>query len=342
MIKFSTGKGKTNKPIDIATLQILFNKICLYQNKDASGKIIYSLTEETNSTNLANLTVDGKSIDPLVERIEAYQKAKSMKVIDGWVGPKGNTIKALMEDAGIAKGTTQIAFIRQEISAPSAINIIKPAHVISLYEKQYSALSSANKKGLEYILKTAKSDKDITRVNELAYMLATTKHETAHTFRGIKEYGQGSGRSYGKEIEVSYTDAAKKTKVYKNKYFGRGYVQLTWGYNYQRVDEKLGYGKYPNKNKTKPEDFNKGFTISDAIKSVYLNPDKVLEQENAYIAMVYGMQKGIFTGKKISDYVNNVKTDYYNARRVINGIDKATDIAAYAENFEIILLLSTK
>jgi hypothetical protein len=57
--------------------------------------------------------------------------------------------------------------------------------------------------------------------------------------------------------------------------------------------------------------------------------------------MVYGMQKGIFTGKKLGDYISNVKTDYINARRVINGTDRATTIANYAEDFEIILLLST-
>lgn len=58
--------------------------------------------------------------------------------------------------------------------------------------------------------------------------------------------------------------------------------------------------------------------------------------------MVYGMQKGIFTAKKIGDYVNKVKTDYHNARRVINGTDKAASIAGYAEDFETLLLLSTQ
>jgi hypothetical protein len=344
VISSSTGKGKVNRPTNVAILQILFNQINIYQKTDATGKDLFILSDKDpkdGSTLLPKLKVDGQSLSPLAKRIEAYQEAKKMKVVDGWIGPSGNTLKALIKDAGVAKGTGRMTFLRQKIKPPFGVSSIKPATVVSLYQKQYKALSNANKLGLEYIVKTAKTDTDITRIRELAYMLATTKHETAHSFRAISEFGKGSGRSYGKEIQVSYTDTAKKTTIYKNKYYGRGYVQLTWGYNYQRVDEKLGNGKYPNKNRTNPKDYNKGFTITNAAKSIYLNPDKALEKENSYVAMVYGMQKGIFTGKKLGDYISNVKTDYINARRVINGTDRATTIANYAEDFEIILLLST-
>lgn len=342
MILSRTGKGQTNKPTDIAILQILFNQVCIYQKKDASGICSSSMSEQDGFLHLENLVVDGKSESKLIERIEAYQQAKEMKVVDGWMGPSGATIKALLADAGVAKGTTRMDYFRNEMKGSVVVSQINPITVTNLYASQYKPLSSEDKAGLNSILKTAKKDKDVTNIRELAYMLATTKHETAHTFRAISEYGKGSGRSYGKEIEVSYTNAAKKTTTYKNKYYGRGYVQLTWGYNYQRIDEKLGNGSYPNKNKTKAADYNKGFTISKPEQSIYLHPDKALNDENAYIAMVYGMQKGIFTGKKISNYISGVKTDYYNARRVINGTDKASDIARYAEDFEILLILSAQ
>ena len=32
---------------------------------------------------------------------------------------------------------------------------------------------------------------------QTAYVLATTYHETAHTFKPIEEYGKGKGRKYG-------------------------------------------------------------------------------------------------------------------------------------------------
>ena len=345
MIKSSTGKTKNNKPENIVILQLLLNKVCIYRKKDkTTDKYDFSMSsgDAEGFSALPNLTIDGKSDALLAVRIEAYQAAKKMKTVDGWISPRGNTIKTLMDDAGVVKGTKRMSFIRKEIKTTLGVSAVKAITVTTLYGKQYKQLSCEDKEGLEYILTTAKSDKDVTRITELAYMLATTKHETAHTFRAICEFGKGSGRSYGKDITVTHTNAAKKSTTYKNKYYGRGYVQLTWGYNYQRVDEKLGNGTYPNKNKTKASEYNKGFTISNTTKSIYLNPDKALDKENAYVAMVYGMQKGIFTGKKITNYVSNEKVDYFNARRVINGTDKAQAIADYAETLEILLLLSTR
>jgi hypothetical protein len=47
-----------------------------------------------------------------------------------------------------------------------------------------------------------------------------------------------------------------------------------------------------------------------------------------------GMLEGWFTGKSLGDYVNDEFTDYVNARRVVNGTDKADMLAGYAEDFE--------
>lgn len=60
--------------------------------------------------------------------------------------------------------------------------------------------------------------------NELAYVLATAYHETAHTMKPVREYG---GETY-----------LKKKKYYP--YVGMGYVQLTWDYNYKKAGNKLG------------------------------------------------------------------------------------------------------
>ena len=50
--------------------------------------------------------------------------------------------------------------------------------------------------------------------------------------------------------------------------------------------------------------------------------------------MVRGMTEGLFTGKRLSDYLPG---NYTWARRVINGNDKATTIAGYARHFEAAL-----
>lgn len=50
--------------------------------------------------------------------------------------------------------------------------------------------------------------------------------------------------------------------------------------------------------------------------------------------MSYGMVKGAFTGKKLSDYINSSKSDYREARRIINALDQAEKIESYAVKFE--------
>src|SRR3990167_4963727 len=67
----------------------------------------------------------------------------------------------------------------------------------------------------------------LTDPRHLAYMLATTFHETARKMLPIPEIGKGKGRKYGvkgKHGQVAY---------------GRGFVQLTWDYNYERADKEL-------------------------------------------------------------------------------------------------------
>jgi hypothetical protein len=60
--------------------------------------------------------------------------------------------------------------------------------------------------------------------NQVAYILATAYHETAHTMKPVREYG---GETY-----------LRKKKYYP--YVGMGYVQLTWDYNYKKASTKLG------------------------------------------------------------------------------------------------------
>jgi hypothetical protein len=129
---------------------------------------------------------------------------------------------------------------------------------------------------------------------EMAYCLATAWHETAFTMRPVIEYG---GESY------------LKSKPYYP-WYGRGYVQLTWEENYQKQDAKLGL---------------KGALMK--------TPDLALDPVIATRILLLGMADGDFTGKRLGDYFTADLTDWYNARRIVNGTDKASAIAAYAEKF---------
>ena len=134
---------------------------------------------------------------------------------------------------------------------------------------------------------------------QAAYILATAYHETARTMRPVEELGKGKGREYGISIDG---------KVY----YGRGYVQLTWLYNYKVMAKLL--------------DVN-----------LVKNPALACEPDIAARIMLQGMTRGLFTGKKLSDYINSLKCDYINARRIINGTDKALQIATYAQQWEAAL-----
>jgi hypothetical protein len=67
------------------------------------------------------------------------------------------------------------------------------------------------------------------------------------------------------------------------------------------------------------------------------DPDQALDPQIAYKIMSVGMRKGCFTGKKLSDYINQNGSDYVNARRIINGTDQADKIAGYAAKLEQVL-----
>jgi len=138
----------------------------------------------------------------------------------------------------------------------------------------------------------------------LAYMLSTTHHETDRTMQPIEEYGKGKTRPYGKNIKMDrtrYFDTA-------NLFYGRGFVQLTWYENYVRAGKKLGV---------------------DMLKK----PELTLQLKYATPILFYGMIEGWFTGRKLATYFNGPTEDWKNARRIINGTDKADLIADYAKKY---------
>lgn len=142
------------------------------------------------------------------------------------------------------------------------------------------------------------------RVEHEAYVLATSYHETAATMQPIPEYGKGQGMAY-----LTYYDSSKTKKcIYKpQEAYGRGFVQLTWEVNYERADKECNLG-------------------GKLIK----NFDLALDIKVASQIIFEGMLDGWFTGKKLSDYINDTKVDYYNARRIVNGTDRAEQIKNYA------------
>ena len=91
-------------------------------------------------------------------------------------------------------------------------------------------------------------------------------------------------------------------------YYGRGYVQITWLDNYKKFSTIVG-------------------------KDLVSDPDLCYDPATAATIACYGMKNGTFTGKKLKDYFNDTKSDAVNARKIINGLDRAAKIAEYYKKF---------
>jgi putative chitinase len=136
----------------------------------------------------------------------------------------------------------------------------------------------------------------------LAYCLATAWHETGAAMQPISEIGK---KSYFNKYEPTTRigKALGNTKKGDGYLFrGRGFVQITGRSNFAK------YG-------------------------IANTPDKALEPDTAARILIDGMTKGVFTGRKLSDYFTDKKADPVGARAVVNGSDQAGLISVYHAHF---------
>lgn len=145
----------------------------------------------------------------------------------------------------------------------------------------------------------------------IAYVLATAFHETAHWMQPIRE----GARRYGPE----YTDRSAKRAVaqihakgiirtnyalpagpYRQSYYGRGLVQITWYDNYRKF----------------------GIILKNDLEK---NPDRALEWPVSLDILYLGLRDGLFRkGLGFKDYDLRNPADVFNARDAINGDKKRT------------------
>ncbi len=181
----------------------------------------------------------------------------------------------------------------------------KDKHLIDRYERVFNYWDSqAHLKDLRW----------------LAYILATTYHETGRRIKAVREcFGKTDAasiacvtRMYRRgRIKRNYARIDPKTG---KAYFGRGHVQLTWDWNYKRMGKELNMGD-----------------------EIYINPDLALHPDTSVAILAQGMIKGLFTGKRLSKYFNASSTNWGGARRIVNGLDKYKLIGGYGRKFHATL-----
>lgn len=153
-------------------------------------------------------------------------------------------------------------------------------------------------------------------LHEMAEVLAQVRIETGGMMYPIKETVLSTHKDKNpsdKEVQDRLERAWNKgqltwvkTPYWRSGAFGRGYIQLTHWDNYSKFSKVVGV---------------------DLLKF----PEKALELPIAAQIAVIGMKKGMFTGRKLSDYVFPEALDYEpqkHPRRMVNGVDGTDKLSA--------------
>lgn len=150
-----------------------------------------------------------------------------------------------------------------------------------------------------------------------AYALATAYKETNHAMHPVEEMG---GTSYfTRRYDIRGANPAKARELGNLKpgdgarYHGRDYTQTTGRANYAKAAARTGV-------------------------DLVAHPERIAELPIAAKVMRSGMTEGWFTGRGLGHYLPSVGfatwAQFFAARKVINGLDCAGQIAGYAIAFQ--------
>lgn len=182
------------------------------------------------------------------------------------------------------------------------------------------ALTMANVQGFELFLDHAiKMGSHIPiHLDSLAYILATVWWETGKTMQPVREAFWVSHTFEGAE-------AWRRKHLRYYPFYGRSYPQFTWEVNYKKASDT----------------WNNTYRGNDAEMDFVKDPDAIMDPTYGVPLTFSAMEEGWFTGRSLEDYLDHIDEsdsadfkEFRASRRVVNGQDRASNIANLALIFE--------
>jgi hypothetical protein len=224
--------------------------------------------------------------------------------------PKGSQfVPAGLKVTGVVNRDTWAELMKV---APTEIAIVSRDAVVTSMPAGFDSVSDILKtaqcpkpirpfaeENLPLVLNQCLNDGVIER-DKIAYVFATAEHES-HFGRFMMELADGS--DYEGRADLGNTQPGDGTR-----FKGRGFVQITGRRNYRIWGQKLGI---------------------DLLSS----PEKASIPEVAVKILVRGMRDGNFTNFSLSDFFSPGERDFFNARKIVNGWNRADLIEQMAQAY---------
>ncbi len=247
--------------------------------------------------------VDGLFGNATLAAVEQFQKMRPSDPLKSRFVPDGLAVNGIVDRNTWAE---LMQVLPQEITMISRVannkdmpNGFPSVDQILNIAKPPSPIRPFAQRSLPLILNEC-LDNGVTDRGQIAYVFATVQHES-HFGRFMMELASGSRYEGRRDLDNTRPGDGRRFK-------GRGFVQITGRRNYTIWSKKLGI---------------------DLIG----HPEKAAIPDIAAIILAQGMRDGSFTGVGLSDFIIGRRRDFFHARRIVNGLDRADDIRDIAEDY---------
>lgn len=177
-----------------------------------------------------------------------------------------------------------------------------------------SRLTTGQVTGIEAVLDAWERWGNPGQWRQLAYVLATVLAEVGRGMVPVREGFKATDEEARAHVRRQGYRYAAPAGPHGHVYYGRGFVQLTWLENYRAAEARLGV-------------------------PLVAEPDRALEPALAGRLLVEGMLKGHYNrlGHGLGYYLSEDHADWVEARRTVNVLDRAGEIAGWAQRFDAVI-----